>query len=497
MKKIIAILCAALTLFAACTMTELTEPSAEELKLNLTITRADGLGGDAPDTKAIKTGWAVGDVILVFFKTDVHKYLELKYSGASWVGTCKNGLTEDEIANASSKKLRAIHMPHNQSVRPERGITSYNMLAYYDYFLESGLVDYIYSSTGGLTATLRMAAPQYTGSSSGKLIDFQVTGFDPSRTYHMNMKYLRALFTMGVDHADLNLSYGAYSLDRERLIVGRKDGSAMHFTGLLDQSAVGEPVTFDFTILDQENKIAYTRSVGPKTVNGNLSVNLGDISDESKWKATPYEDMGIDNADGKRIYWSKYNLGASATYPYGYYFSFGQIQGYPIQGTFGNYTCEHKFNDDKLSDSELLARLDSNGNLKPEYDAARAVLGGAWRIPTRDEMLLLYYNTTRSSYMPSGEGQNFGITYTSTKAGYTSRNILLPAAGEVYGQTPYNQRKGLCHLTASTREGDANAYHCYQTTLDYPDRADYLIDGLNYFGAYFRGFPIRPVFTLQ
>ena len=76
---------------------------------------------------------------------------------------------------------------------------------------------------------------------------------------------------------------------------------------------VGTPVTFDFTILDEGNRIAYTRSVGPKTVNGNLSVDLGDISDRSKWKATPYEDLGINNAYGKRIYWAVYNLGASAT----------------------------------------------------------------------------------------------------------------------------------------------------------------------------------------
>ena len=123
---------------------------------------------------------------------------------------------------------------------------------------------------------------------------------------------IRKLYVSGVSHSALELWYGAYGLDRERLIVGRKDGSAMHFTGLLDASAVGTPVTFDFTILDQENKIAYTRSVGPKTVNGNLSVDLGDISDESKWKATPYEDMGIDNADGKRMYWARRNLGATS-----------------------------------------------------------------------------------------------------------------------------------------------------------------------------------------
>ena len=507
MKKIIAILCAALAL-AACTenllpdsadrLTAVEETISEgDIKLNLTITRTDAFDGEATGTKAIKTGWNAGDVIMVFIQnTAPHKYLELKYNGLKWVGTYKNGLTEDEIKNALQKKLRAVHLPYNSHLVPSSAFPTFNFLGYYDYFLATGIVDYTYDSKQGLTTKLRLETPDY--SASGRLIDFRVTGFEKSRTYYMNMKYLRHFGAVYVyPNNYLNMLCDVYALDQERLILGRKDGNDLHFTGILDASAVGTPVTFDFTILDRNNKIAYTRSVGPKTVNGNLSVDLGDISDESKWKATQYEDLGINNADGKRIYWSKYNLGASATYPYGYYFSFGQIQGYPIQGTFGNYTCEHKFNDDKLSDSELLARLDSNGNLKPEYDAARAALGGAWRIPTKDEMQRLSDNTTRSSYMPSGEDQNFGITYTSTKAGYTSRNIFLPAAGAVFGQTPYYQGEKLNHLTASTREGDANAYHCYQTTLDYPDRAEYLIDGLNYFGAYFLGFPIRPVFTLQ
>ena len=79
------------------------------------------------------------------------------------------------------------------------------MLAYYDYFLESGIVDYSYSSAEGLTATLRMAAPEYTGNHAGKLIDFQVTGFDPSRNYYLNLKGLRKLHLGGISHSDLSL----------------------------------------------------------------------------------------------------------------------------------------------------------------------------------------------------------------------------------------------------------------------------------------------------
>ena len=499
MKKTTAILCASLALFAACTKTALPEPPApefpveettadEELKLNLTITRADGLGGDAPDTKAIKTGWETGDVIMVFFKTDVHKYLELKYDGVNWIDSCKNGLTGDEIANASPRKLRAIHLPHNQFVRPEPGITSYNMLSYYDYFLESGIVDYTYDTARGLTATLRMAAPEYTGIYAGKLIDFQVTGFDPSRTYYLNMKYLRKLFVSGVTHSALELWYGAYDLDRERLIPGRKDGDAMHFTGLLDQSAVGEPVTFDFTILDQKNKIAYTRSVGPKTVNGNLSVNLGDISDESKWKATPYEDMGIDNEEGKRMYWALRNLGATADSginSFGLFYAWGTTTGYPVKDIGGGiYETEHEISAPPFIDWVL----DENNKLKPAYDAAYANLGGAWRIPTGDEWKRLWDNTKHPLTSESLARQSRQVV--SKISGYTDHGFYLPQPGYVYG----------------TRLECNDAGHVWYWSSDYyTEMAGYAISWTQrgtataeHYSMYVgRGTPIRPVFTLQ
>ena len=504
MKQITSILCAALALFAACSKTELPEPSAEELKLNLSIARADAFGGgEAPGTKAIKTGWKTGDVIMVFFKTDVHKYLELKYDGFRWTNTCKNGLTVEDITGASVKKLRAIHLPHNQYARPEPGITSYNMLSYYDYFLESGLVDYTYSSTGGLTATLRMAAPQYTGSSSGKLIDFQVTGFDPSRTYYLNMKYLRKLYVSGVTHSALELWYGAYGLDGDRLIQGRKDDDAMHFTGLLDQSAVGEPVTFDFTILDQKNKIAYTRSVGPKTVNGNLSVNLGDISDATKWKATEYEDMGIDNEYGKRVYWAVYNLGASATSAnlYGDFFGYGQVQGYPIQGTFGNYSCEHKFF--RVIPAGWDEMLDGDNCLKPEFDAAHVALGGAWRTPRFDEMSLLYMSadatayetTTRIVYNTSSESA--GIKFTGAKSGYRDNSIFLPAAGQVNRQTPADQGNDLLYRTSGPWIAESERVPVMWVDMTRPDLNTLSLALFGYGHLEYSGYPIRPVFTLQ
>ena len=232
----------------------------------------------------------------------------------------------------------------------------------------------------------------------------------------------------------------------------------------------------------------------PKTVNGNLSVDLGNISDATKWTATQYEDLGINNSDGKRIYWGVSNLGASATYPYGYYFSYGQVQGFPIQGTFGNYTCEHKFSDDKLSDSEFANRLDSGGNLKPEYDAAHIALGGAWRIPTRDEMMQLHQNTNKAAV--AADSESAGITYTSIKSGYEDKRVFLPAAGHIYVQTPETQGTHLLYLTSSSRTHTQGiAIERLAVRIIDPN---FTSTSVNYYThGYLQGFPIRPVFTLQ
>ena len=38
--------------------------------------------------------------------------------------------------------------------------------------------------------------------------------------------------------------------------------------------------------------------------------------------------------------------------------------------------------------------LDNNGNLKPEFDAATQIMGGDWRMPTKDDFQELLANTT-------------------------------------------------------------------------------------------------------
>ena len=69
--------------------------------------------------------------------------------------------------------------------------------------------------------------------------------------------------------------------------------------------------------------------------------------------------------------------------------------------------------------------LDSKDNLKPEYDAARAIMGGDWRMPTWTECQELLNNTTNEWIIVNGvNGKKF------TSKTDTSKYIFIPAAGD-------------------------------------------------------------------
>ena len=256
--------------------------------------------------------------------------------------------------------------------------------------------------------------------------------------------------------------------------------------------ASGTPVTFDFTILDEGNRIAYTRSVGPKTVNGNLSVDLGDISDRSKWKATPYEDLGIDNADGKRMYWAQRKLGATADFgvnSFGLFYAWGATTGYPVRDSGGGkYTSEHDFYKDPAFE------LDENNRLKPAYDAAYVNLGGAWRIPTSDEWRRLWDNTKHGFTEQSSV--HYARVLLSKVSGFTDKYIYLPQPGYVHWQKLTGIVDGVCdgriyYWTSDYADyyaGDHRAFLFMVIGTVNPDWTPFDIG----FGP-----PIRPVFTLQ
>lgn len=159
---------------------------------------------------------------------------------------------------------------------------------------------------------------------------------------------------------------------------------------------------------------------------------------------------------GLSVKWAACNLNAERPEDPGLYFSWGDVSG---QAWDGSQWSETGFWDSNVPEYEL----DGQGNLKPECDAAHAILGGSWRMPTKAEIQELIDNcdcTRTNDYNGTGVA---GMIFTSNKEGYTDRSIFIPAAS--YGLTSILQEPesfyGLA-WSSSFNEGKAWAL-CYDT----------------------------------
>ena len=119
MKKVLYALCALMLVgaatvpFTSCSKDDDNYPSGiKELRFNITVNNAS-----APDSKAVKTAWADGDQIYVFFKAgesylDAYKYVTLTYVEADneWTGTLCGDLTDAaDLGDAGT--MYGIHFP--------------------------------------------------------------------------------------------------------------------------------------------------------------------------------------------------------------------------------------------------------------------------------------------------------------------------------------------------------------------------------------------------
>ena len=143
-------------------------------------------------------------------------------------------------------------------------------------------------------------------------------------------------------------------------------------------------------------------------------------------------------------YWATTNIGAEEPWEYGYYFWWGDVVGYKrvndawvaSDGSSANFSFGW---DNTPTERKSIATLQSegwitaDGVLAPAHDAAHVHWGGAWRMPTNQELDDLNDNcdwtwTTVNGvngYVVRGRGD------------YASNSIFLPAAGLCDGTSLY------------------------------------------------------------
>ena len=137
-------------------------------------------------------------------------------------------------------------------------------------------------------------------------------------------------------------------------------------------------------------------------------------------KEYEYVDLGLPSG----LKWAKCNVGAESETDYGDYFMWGStrpntpdeciLAKAPFNGGASS------FNDEYIN--SVKDTVCPNGILTKEYDAAAQIMGGDWRMPTKDECQeLIDYTTKEWATINDVNGYKF--------TGSNGNSIFIPAAG--------------------------------------------------------------------
>ena len=134
-----------------------------------------------------------------------------------------------------------------------------------------------------------------------------------------------------------------------------------------------------------------------------------------------YVDLGLS------VKWATCNVGATKPEEYGDYFAWGETQPKSIYDWSTYKYCNGSYGTPtKYCTDSYYGTVDNKTQLELSDDAARAIWGGSWRMPTDAELTELREQCTWTWTTQNGV---YGYKVTSKKSGYTNKSIVLPAAG--------------------------------------------------------------------
>lgn len=475
MKKLAIFIIATLA-FTACSKSfddiKQEQPDPSKIVFSINVERTDLV-----ITKGIKTSWESGDKIYLFFEdnqSSEDQYAIMTFNGSEWVCT-RTG--DDFYFSANGKSVTAVYFPSfvntiEPSLKYGKFIFPYSKMGY---FL-SGTAKYTMTTVSDVTtvsSSITMTPPE------GLVQFFLPASSAIEGTYLLTQEYI-ASFEFGEVTPGASVS-----------IVKKTDGYAMpglvttingeygyYFYGILRSDKRGVPTNYEFQLVKQSLSKGYAESSQTKTFSAKtlytIDSSTGKLMNAAIKFSSPFPpaekfvDLGYSSNNVK---WGTCNLDlnqgdnlTSTPMESGTYFNFG-------------YTDEHQSGQSRYEDSCY--------QLPNDHDAAYVASSGAWRIPTRNEMLALFQNNNEVDF------SGFSWTYDYLRFAYSGLYIrgangivlYLPAAGYYYTQKLYdNSQKGY-YWTASGGLSNYNAFclifsSSNVTITDY-DRKE--------------GFPIRPV----
>ena len=164
-----------------------------------------------------------------------------------------------------------------------------------------------------------------------------------------------------------------------------------------------------------------------------------------KYNGHEYVDLGLPSG----LLWATCNVGANSPEAYGDYFAWGETT---TKSDYSSSNCPTY----GLSISQLQSQgyIDGEGNLTPQYDAAAANWGGAWRMPTKSEMQELIGYCTTTTWTTQNGKNGYKVT------GPNGNSIFLPAAGYRSGSSLFSAGSDGYYWSSTSREYSADdAYY--------------------------------------
>ena len=193
-----------------------------------------------------------------------------------------------------------------------------------------------------------------------------------------------------------------------------------------------------------------------------------------------YVDLGLPSG----TMWATYNVGASKPEDEGLLFQFGRVDGYKC-GDRNNKFRTNKQN--KQDTGDEYTPLSTSGKIYKKYDildleddAAHVHMGGAWKMPTNDQLDELYDNTTHEA-VTINELQ--GMLFTSN---INNKQFFVPFVGYWYDG---NYSSGLLSCIWSSQVHPSDVDYAYILNCNLSGYADINSGSRSY------AFSVRGVFN--
>ncbi len=370
---------------------------------------------------------ATGQSIYVSSDYTDYDATDLSAVSASSIGSVKNQIKfgfMDSSSQTSGDSVNWITIGAGNSTNQNLPVNSY-----YDYSFSQQI--YTYAEIGR-AGTIESVAFYNTSYETTRTIDLYMYNTD-------RQTFTSTIDWEFVDPGDLVFSGEVTFLSGEWTEIPLN--TPFEYDGLhniiivADDNTVIEATSLSFRVFSATSQAIYysdySTDIDPTYLNGTTALDVANVKSQIKFGFTAtnptfsYVDLGLTSG----TLWATMNVGAERPEDFGTYFAWGETTTKTIYD-WASYTYAAGEADSNPQFTKYCndASLGNNGFtdeltvLQAGDDAATAILGENWRMPTYDEILEL---TSECQYSYTTQNGVYGIIVT----GPNSNTIFIPAAG--------------------------------------------------------------------